>query len=115
MQKKIEFENGNLSIEYWKGSRNILDYIDGKFSNPIILRFTCYRLFNKKKCIEYIKEIMPEIENETEKVIKENIEFYKNFDISISPSMFGYIGPINTNFVGECEITIECKLKILVD
>lgn len=108
MQKKIEFEQGNLIINYCNNSQNISFFETREDSEPIEIIFIPKNHITEKFCFEYTTEIMPEIINETKLILKKNSEFYNNFDIDFFSDFFGFISFKD----GDAEIVCESWMRL---
>lgn len=115
MQKKIEFEEGNFIIGYCDNLQDISVYVSEQFTEPIKISFVPKIEMNEKYCLEYTNKHIAEIVLEAKKIIQENIEFYKNFEISFYSEFTGYSlyrHKLNRDIlmVSSSSLNIDCKL-----
>jgi hypothetical protein len=116
MQKKIEFEKGNLIIGYCDNLQDISVYVSEQFTEPIKISFVPKIEMDEKYCLEFTNKHMIEIILEAKKIIQENDEFYKNFEISFYSEFTGYSlyrHKLNRNIliVASSSLNVDCKLK----
>ena len=116
MQKKIEFEKGNLIIGYCDNSQDISVYESGKYTEPITLKFIPKYEMSENQCLEYTNKIIEQVIEQTKIIISENEEFYKNFEVDLNSEFLGYyFYRHQTNrdllIVSESWMRVKCKLK----
>jgi hypothetical protein len=116
MQKKIEFEEGYFIIGYCDNLQDISVYVSEQFTEPLRISFVPKIEMDEKHCLEYTNEHFNEIVLEAKKIIQENDEFYKNFEISFYSEFTGYSlyrYKLNRDIlmVSSSTLNVDCKLK----